>query len=161
MAGESTINPYEPPASDVDAPDVPASALAEGAFVQPLFSPKQMLAAAIVGSVVAGVLLLQANYRAMGRASAANKTLLVGALASAALFALFAILPDGIPGTPVAIVVGLTFYKLADSMQGPAVFEHLRAGGDRQSNWLVFGISAGTLIAILVVAFLIARASGV
>ena len=89
-----------------------------------------MLAAAIFGSVFAGVVLLQANYRAMGRRAAANKTLVFGMLASAALIALSVRrCPRACPGTPISIATALTFYKLADVMQGPAFFKHRAAGG--------------------------------
>ena len=157
MAGEPTINPYAPPVSDGMSP---APDLSGGAFPRALFSPRQMLAAAIFGSMVAGVLLLQANYRAMGRRAAANKTLVFGMLASAALMALFFVLPARVPGTPISIATALTFYKLADVMQGPAFFKHRAAGGDRRSNWLVFAISVGALIALLGVILAILQVSG-
>jgi hypothetical protein len=157
MAGEPTINPYAPPTAEVDSPP---TALTEGAFPRPLFSPRQMLAAAVVGSVLAGVMLLQANYRAMGRARVANRTLLLGTLACVALFVVFYFLPAHIPGTPVSIATGLVFYKLGDAMQGAAFLKHQAAGGARRSNWLVFGISVGMMAAIIVVLVVALLASG-
>ena len=56
-----------------------------------------MLAAAVFGSLLAGMILLQANYRAMARRRDANRTLLFGALASMAFFALMYFLPDKVP----------------------------------------------------------------
>lgn len=161
MAGEPTgqaINPYAPPASEIDA--APAGPAAD-AFPNPLFSPKQILAAAVFGSVLAGIILLQANYRAMARRRDANRTLLFGTLASAAFFALMAVLPDKVPSTPISLVAALTFYKLADTMQGPAFSRHRAASGERQSNWLVFGITLGTAVVLLMIIFLIALAVGV
>ena len=52
------------------------------------------------------------------------------------------------------------FFKLVDSLQGQAFSGHRAAGGERQSNWLVFGISVGTLVSVLVIMFLILRATG-
>jgi hypothetical protein len=158
VAGEPTeLNPYAPPASDVDS--VPAGP-AEDAFPKPLFSPRQMLAAAVFGSVVAGVILLQANYRAMARRGDANRTLLLGALASLAFFAVMYFLPEKVPTTPINIAAALTFYKLADTMQGAAFSRHRAAKGERQSNWLVFGITLGTAVVLLVSIFLLVFASG-
>jgi hypothetical protein len=158
VAGEPTeLNPYAPPASDADgAPAGPA----EDAFPNSLFSPRQMLAAAVFGSVLAGIILLQANYRAMARRRDANRTLLLGGLASAAFFALMYLLPERVPTTPINIVAALTFYKLADTMQGAAFKRHSAAKGERQSNWLVFGITVGTAVVLVVIVFLLALASG-
>ena len=157
MAIEPTINPYAPPTSDLTGP--PPSA-AEGAFPGPLFSPRQMLAAAALGSVIAGVMLLQANYRAMGRAAAATKALLFGLLASTGLFAVLFMLPDRIPATPINIAIVLTFYKLADTMQGPAFYKHRAAAGPVRSNWLVFGIIIASAVAVLILAGVFMFATG-
>jgi len=156
-APSDPINPYAPPASDGES--VPVGP-AEDAFPNALFSPKQMLAGALFGSVLAGVILLQANYRAMDRRRDANRTLIFGALASVAFFALLYILPAKVPATPVNIAATLTFYKLADMMQGAAFSRHRAANGARQSNWLVFGITVGAAVALLVIMFLVLIATG-
>jgi hypothetical protein len=150
VAGEPTINPYAPPAADLTGPPLPAPT--EGAFPRPLFSPRQILAAAVFGSLAAGVLLLQANYRAMGRAAAGNKALLFGLLASAAFFVIAFMLPDRLT-TPLNIVAAFTFYKLADAMQGPVFFKHRAASGRVRSNWVVFGIIIATAVAVMILAF--------
>jgi hypothetical protein len=157
MQGAPTINPYAPPAADIDGGPV---APGEDAFPNALFSPRQILAGAVFGSVLAGVIFLQANYRAMNRPRAANRTLIFGTLACAAFIALLFAMPDRIPATPVNIAAALTFYKLADTMQGRAFSRHRAANGARQSNWLVFGIGAGTVVALLVVTFLVLIATG-
>ena len=159
--GEPTgLNPYAPPAADVDSAPAAPVGPAEDAFPNALFSPRQMLAGAVFGSVLAGVILLQANYRAMARRRDANRTLLFGGIASLAFFALMYFLPDRIPTTPINIAAALTFYKLADSMQGAAFSRHRAAKGDRQSNWLVFGITVGTAVVLVVIVFLLVLASG-
>ena len=155
MADEPAVNPYAPPAASVDALD---PAPTGDAFPHPLFSPKQMLAAALFGSVLAGVILLQANYRGMARPHEANKAVLYGVLATLAVLALPFFLPDGVPGTAVSIVVALGFYWLADTLQGDALVIHRDAGGECQSNWLVFGISVGTRLSELMILFLVLRA---
>ena len=157
VAVEPTINPYAPPTSDLIGP--PPSA-PEGAFPGPLFSPRQMLAAAFLGSVIAGVVLVQANYRAMGRAAAATKALAFGLLTSAGLFGVLFMLPDRIPASPINIAIALTFYKLADTMQGPAFFKHRAAGGPVRSNWLVFGIIVASVVAVMILAGVFLVATG-
>jgi hypothetical protein len=157
VQGEPTINPYAPPAAEIDAA---LAAPTADAFPNRLFSPRQMLAGAVFGSVLGGVILLQANYRAMNRRRAANRTLLFGTLACAAFFALVFVMPDRIPAKALNIAAALTFYKLADTMQGRAFSRHRAANGARQSNWLVFGITVGTGAAVLVVMFLILFAAG-
>src|SRR3954470_3482615 len=98
MPGEPTINPYAPPAADIDGRPV---APGEDAFPNALFSPRQILAGAVFGSVLAGESLHQENYREMNTPSTANGTLLFGTLACAAFFALVFVMPDRIPATPV------------------------------------------------------------
>jgi len=157
VADQPTINPYAPPAVDTEnAQPAPGGT----AFPRPMFSPRQMLAAAVVGSVIAGIILLQSNYRAMARPGDANKALVYGILGTVGLFGLLFLLPDSIPNAPINIVVAFGFFKLVDSLQGEAFSGHRAAGGERQSNWLVFGISVGTLISVLVILFLVLRATG-
>ena len=158
MAEQPAINPYAAPRSDGE--EVP-SALGPGAFPRPLFSPRQALAATFFGTLVAGVLLLQANYRAMGRSGAANKALLLGLLSSAVLITIGILLPKDIPSFPINIAVVVGFYKLVDSLQGQSFFTHRAAGGARQSNWLVFGICTATIVTLLLVVIVAVLASGV
>jgi hypothetical protein len=157
MASPPEINPYAPPATEGE-PLAPVAG--EGAFARPLFSPRQMLAATAFGSIISGLILLQANFRAMDRSRDAKRTMIFGLLASAALFALLFVLPARIPATPVNIAVAFAFYKLAEAMQGQAFVKHRAAGGARQSNWLVFGIALGTAVVLLVTLFLILMAAG-
>jgi hypothetical protein len=154
MAGEP-INPYAPPASDVDARP-PAGT---GAFERPLFSPKQIGWAAFFGSVFAGILLLQANFRTMKRPAAANKTVLLGLLATAAVFTVASLMPRGV-STPVNLGIAYGLYKLAASLQGDEFFAHMVAGGARRSNWLVFGIVAATFVGLMFVVAAVVLASG-
>jgi hypothetical protein len=159
VADEPTINPYAPPASDVAG--APAQAATDGpAFEHPLFSPKQILAAVFFGTVVAGIILLQANFRAMNRPGDAKKTVLYGALASVVLFGVLLVLPEGVPTIPINIGIVFGFYALANSLQGAAFRDHRAAGGERQSHGLVFGIILGTGVTMAVILFLLARVVG-
>jgi len=149
MAGEPTINPYAPPASDVDGA---VGGAPVATFLRPMFSPRQIGWAAFFGSLFSGILLLQANFRTMGRTAAANKTLALGLLTSVALIALLSVAPKGV-STPLNVATGWATYKIAVSLQGDAFFKHGSAGGARHSNWLVFGIIVATVVGLLAVFF--------
>jgi len=147
VAGEAPINPYAPPAVSIDAPA--AAGPAPDRFDRPLFSARQIGVAAFFGSVFAGVLLLQWNFRVMRRPGSANKALWLGLLASIVLIALVSVLPRGV-STPVNISVAYAMNKLAASSQGDAFFKHTVAGGARRSNWVVFGIVMATVAGLLI-----------
>jgi len=161
MAGEPTINPYAPPASDAEG--APGGAPV-ATFLRPMFSPRQIGWAAFFGTLFSGILLLQANFRTMGRPAAANRTVVLGLLATVALVALLYVAPKGVR-TPVNVATGWALYKVAVSLQGDAFFKHGIAGGARHSNWRVFGIIVATVVALLAVFFgvgyTIARVGGV
>jgi hypothetical protein len=144
MALEPTINPYAPPAANLDGA---AAGPAEDRFDRPLFSPTQITVATFFGSLFAGVLLLQANFRVMRRSGDANKALLLGLLAFGALIALVSFLPRGV-GTPINIAITFGMSSIARSLQGQAFFKHTIAGGAKRSGWLVFAIIMGALVAV-------------
>jgi len=146
VAGEPTINPYAPPAASIEPVGGPVPV--EDRFDRPLFSPRQIGVAAFFGSVLAGVMLLQANFRVMRRSGAANKTLVLGALVTFALIVVLQFVPRGV-STPINIAIALTMSKLAESLQGDDFFRHTIAGGAKRSNWLVFGIIIGTLVVLI------------
>jgi hypothetical protein len=145
-------NPYAPPASNIDA--AAPAAVAEGAaFPGPLYSQRQIGVAAFFGSIFAGVLLMQANYRVMGKRAEANRTVVLGLLGGTALMAVAAMLPDSIPSTPLNVVAALVFFKLCDAYQGKDINRHLGARGAKGSNWRVLGavvVCVGVVLALMV-----------
>jgi RsiW-degrading membrane proteinase PrsW (M82 family) len=154
MASPPEINPYAPPATNLDGA-APIAADAGDRFDRPLFSSGQIGAATFFASLLAGVLMLQANYRAMRRSGDANKTLALGLLAFCAWIALVMILPRGAQ-LPMNIGAVFAMSSVARSLQGQAFFNHTRAGGAKRSNWLVFAIIMGTFVAIFVAAMIFA-----
>src|SRR5262249_42937597 len=129
------------------------------AYPKPLFSPKQIGWAAFFGSLFAGVLLLQANYRVMGRRSTANQTLGLGFLATVAISAVLFFVSRAV-STPINIFVGWAMYKVAVPAQGEAFKGHMRAGGARRSGWMVFGVIMATAVGLIAVVMAIVMASG-
>lgn len=156
MASPPEINPYAPPAAALDAP---ASGTAANRFDRPLFSPRQIAVATFFGSLLAGVLMLQANFRVMRRSGDANKTLGLGLLAFAGLVAVLLLVPRAVQ-TPLNFGVTFGMSRVARSLQGQAFFNHTTAGGARRSNWLVFGIIMAMFVAIFVAAMIFAIMSG-
>jgi len=154
MAFEPTINPYAPPAADIDASAGPA----DDRFDRPLFSPGQIGVATFFGTVLLGVLMLQSNFRVMRRSGDANKALVLGLLAFAGSIALSILIPKG-GRLPLGIAFTIAMRNIARSLQGQAFFRHTAAGGAKRSNWLVFGfivaaivsLSAAVMIAILAI----------
>ncbi|MGH7741677.1 MAG: hypothetical protein ACRENS_06610 [Candidatus Eiseniibacteriota bacterium] len=115
-----------------------------------LYSLRQIGAAALFGSPMAGCYLLAENFRAFGRPEAGKQALLLGAVATALLIA----------STFYVASVLLTFefaacatalHLIAKRTQGAAVAAHLAAGGAGRSNGRVVWISiAWTLIVAVV-----------
>jgi len=150
MASPPEINPYAPPAAALDAP---ASATAGDRFDRPLFSPRQISVATFLGTLLLGVLMLQANFRVMRRSGDANKALGLGLLAFASLVVVLFLVPRGVQ-TPLNIAAAVAMSRVARSLQGQAFFNHTTAGGARRSNWLVFGIVMAMFGAIFAAAMI-------
>ena len=132
MEGWAATNPYSPPTGDIEyreprRPEV---------FARALYSPRQMLAASLFGSFLIGLLMLWLNYRAMALKRQARLALLVGI--PLAIFWV-TILPSMRLGPVFAMVAGFQFYGFCNPIQGPAVYRHYAAGGQRRSNWMVAG----------------------
>lgn len=156
MTIEPTINPYAPPAASLDGP---AAGTAGDRFDRPLFSAGQITVATFFGTMLAGVLMLQANFRVMRRSGDANKTLLLGLLAFAGLVGVLFVVPRG-ARTLLNIGVTAGMFRLARSLQGQAFFNHTAAGGERRSNWLVFGIIVAMFLVVFLGAMIFAIANG-
>lgn len=135
-------SPYAPPQAPVPSPG-PAGA--------PVYTPNQIALATFVGSPFAGTVLLALNERRLGRARLALPTLLVGFFASAALVGIGAVLPDGVPTMPFALVGIFGMRGVAHLRQQALVAEHLARGGRKGSGWTAFGIGVLGMIAVLAV----------
>lgn len=149
-------NPYAPPASDVDAPVPPTP---EGTFPGLLFSPRQIAIAAFFGTPMAGIYLLQANYRVMGSPAAANKVSALGLLVSAALLAMLMRFPTS-PSLGVNIFAATLLSWIAERTQGEKFRRHVDTGGARGSNWRVLAVVIGTIVAVLAVVYVAGMISG-
>jgi len=139
VEGGIAINPYSPPTGDIEyaAPPRPE------AFPRALYSPRQMLAGSLFGSFLIGLLMLWLNYRVMDKKRQARLTLLFGI--PLAIFWV-TILPSMRLGSVFAMAANLQFYGFCNPIQGPAVYRHYAAGGQRRSNWMVAGFVLMSLV---------------
>jgi hypothetical protein len=119
-----------------------------------LYSARQVLVATILGSPVAGGILVAFNYRRWGERRSAWMALLAGGAALAGLLAIGALLPSG-PGhssTMLPVAGALGFQAGADALQGARVKAHVAGGGRVESWWRTVGWGVGVLVAVLAVA---------
>ena len=116
--------------------------------IHPMYSPRQICAAAFLGSAIGGGWLLAVNYKRLARPRAARNTLALSVAGLPCLFALSLILP-----APLVAFVPLLVMMCMSSMQSAAYDRHVEAGGSFASNWRVVGIalvSAAIAVAALV-----------
>lgn len=132
-------------------PPVPPAIVPDGR----LYSAWQIALATWLGSPVAGCLLLARNYEVLEKKRAAWQTLMAGVAATALLFAIIFVLPENFSsGRCFAPVGGIAMYQIAMQLQGTAIEEHLKAGGEKGS-WPVT-IFVGIVVAVIVLVLLVA-----
>jgi hypothetical protein len=137
------INAYEPPRAEI------GTSTREGS--QKLYSPGQVASAAFLGSPIAGCLLLSANFRVLAKPRERAQAIVGGVVSSAALFAIAFALPKSTPNYLLPVVASGAMRAIATKTQGPAFDAHLAAGGRRQSNWKVAGLTLACLVGVMVI----------
>ncbi len=115
----------------------------------------QIVAATFLGGPMAGAWLMARNYRTLDDKSAANKALLGGLLATAALIALLAVLPEGMPNGVIPVAYTLILGQIAHKLQGPQIKAKLEGGGPKGSHWVTAGIGVLCLVCFFVSAMAI------
>lgn len=116
-----------------------------------LYSPKQIAAAAFLGSPMAGCHLLAANFRELGLPDAKMRTLLWGAVATVLLLVVAFLVPANFPNVALPAAYTWGMLEIAKQLQGSAYGSHVEAGGAKQSNWRVAGIGVAWLFSVLLV----------
>jgi hypothetical protein len=144
-------NPYAPPKAPVHD-NAPGEA-GDEVPTERLYSPGQAALAAFLGGPFAGAWFIAANLRALGRRGQALPALLIGFLATAALFSLAVVMPENIPTFAFTIGVCGTAAGITHVMFSRDIERHERAGGDLGSWWRVVGISLLWGLAIVVLVF--------
>ena len=117
-----------------------------------LYSPTQVTVGSFAGGPFAVVYMLWMNFRALGEAAEAKRMLIWGFVFVAAVFAILPMLPEGFPNYVLPITYSLGARLVAErfhlTKQAIKQSEHYGF----QSNWNVFGISVGFLLAFMALA---------
>ncbi len=140
---KAPLDPYAPPQADV-AP-IPA---AVGVRVR-LYSPTQVAVASLLGSSVAGGILIGLNERALGNASPFLKPLVVSGGIVLAILLIGQLLPESFPTFVFGLAQFFAMKVYVDATQGTTFREHVEAGGLRGSNWKVFAAVLGGAAVVL------------
>ena len=120
------------------------------------YSPGQISGATLLGSPVAGCILLASNFSLFGSPEKRAPTLALGLVATIMLFALapFVATPGGnnsfIQGFPAVVL-----FMIARWLQGQSFNVFIKSGGSKHSHWRVMGIGLLCLAAVLVVWFVV------
>ncbi|PCI42095.1 MAG: hypothetical protein COB51_13395 [Moraxellaceae bacterium] len=139
---------YQPPAAEVTT-SIPTTADFK------LYKISGVGLATVLGSPIAGGILMSQNFRRLGNQAAANKTLVLSILGTIAVFVIAYFIPENIdvPGAALTVPQLIIMIMLTKQFQESDIKQHQEAGGIMASNWKAFGI------AILVVLGLIALAT--
>jgi len=127
------------------------------AYPARLYDARQVAAATFLGTPIAGSILIALNYRAMGSASAAWKTVGLGGVGTAALAWLAYALPKGLPGVLPLVLQTSGMYYAAGVLQGRAVAAHRQQNGRQGSWWAAYGVGLACF-AVAVIALYVAGA---
>lgn len=121
-----------------------------------LYSHRQVLVAAAIGSTLAGGVLLAINFKRLGQRRRAWVTLGLGALAVAALEALGDVADKINPGrvtSGLPLLSALACYWAAKGIQGEPYKSNLANGGGRESWWKTIGWALAGLLVLAIVVF--------
>jgi len=132
----------EPPASS-------ESGLPPAAPTYKLYDYRAVCLATILGSALAGSILMALNYRRLGDAAAAVKILVVGILVTGLVS--FSGWFSGTMQGAMPIVLTLIMMYSAKVIQGPSLEHHVRLGGKLGSMWTALGVGLAILLSLLLI----------
>lgn len=119
-----------------------------------LFDASAVTIATLLGAPVAGTILMAVNYRRLGKEVNAAVAFLIGLTVT-----ILAIISGNvIPASAlyaVPLVLLLSMRSIAQTLQGPAVQQHVSSGGRLGSRWVAFGLGIGSLAILMVGLFIL------
>ena len=113
-----------------------------------LYSPGQIVIAAAIGSPIAGGMTMAQNFRALGDQERAKVVLQLSIAATILVLALAFALPEQTPSSLLPAIYAGAFYYFANEYQREAYTAHIEAGGAKQSNWRVAGVTIAGFFAV-------------
>ncbi len=133
------------------APPVPTPAYT-------LFDSLSVALATFLGTPIAGTILMAVNYRRLQEGGKAAAAVAIGVVATILAIVFGNIIP-GAFSTIIAVGLLLTIRSCAQSLQGPAVTQHVSQGGTLGSRWAAAGVGIAVLAVLAggVCAVLMAR----
>lgn len=142
-------NPYAAPAPVPGVPHVDGVLPRASRLDSALYNANSVVLATFLGTPFGGSVLLALNEHRVGRSAAALKTLLLGFVATGALFALAMMLPQSIPRFPVSIGPLIAMGAIARARQEAFVRQHLAVGGKKGSAWAAAGLGLLSTVVVL------------
>jgi hypothetical protein len=120
---------------------------------QRLYSTRQVGWATLLGTPVAGGVLIARNERSFGRPSRAWKAIVLTGMFSLLMMTIAFLVPDRFPNWPIPLVYTVLVYQFAESTQSRLVNERRQRGAALYSNWRVAGIGFTCLVGMVAVLF--------
>ena len=117
-----------------------------------LFDANAVSTATFFGTPVMGAYLMAANYRRLGQAGHAAKTLILGIAVTGLVILLGWNLPQP-ADLPIALALVFAMRWSAQKLQGAAVLDHVQHGGRLGSKWTAFWLGTAFLVVLFAVIF--------
>jgi len=119
-----------------------------------LFDASSVTIATLLGAPIAGAILMAVNYRRLGKEVNAAVVFLSGlAVTILAMVSANLIPASALYAVPIVLLVVMR--SIAQSLQGPAVQQHVSSGGKLGSRWIAFGVGMAALVAIFGALFIL------
>jgi hypothetical protein len=119
-----------------------------------LFDANAVALATLFGTPVAGATLMLINDRRLGRVGRGIAIFVIAVVVTAGTIAIGWNIPRGATSV-IGLVLLLGMQRLAASLQGAAVDEHMQRGGRAGSNWAALGVGAAYFAALFAIVFFI------
>ncbi len=119
-----------------------------------LYHRTSVFIATLIGSVLAGGILMAWNYQRSGQIALAKKTYLYSFLGLLGTLALSLVIPASVPGAAIIVPLSFVMSHLQNHYQGAMIATHLKNGGALASKWKAAGV--GLLVMVAIILLLIA-----
>jgi hypothetical protein len=152
---ESPINPYQSPQASLS--DFESNAGSQEGYrpAYKLYSIWSIVLATLLGSPLAGGIVMSINYKRLGFSRKAMHAIIWSVAGTFGIMAIAFFLPDNVPDMAIAVPQLLAMIAIATTLQGKAIETQKARGGAFSSAWIAAGIGFLCLIALLLVIGLI------
>lgn len=106
-----------------------------------LYSPGDIVLATLLGTPLAGCLLLAANFKVLGKADGQRNALFTGVITTVALLPLLFVIPENIPEIFIALAYTFVMKGVVAKTQEEAYKAHIAGGGAKHSGWRTAGVT--------------------